>query len=70
VSPEEKKSTISTPATSINEDNPNIEKMKSVPGCGLNQVMKSTAELEVEFANGFQTRCSQPGPRSTISMSS
>jgi hypothetical protein len=55
VSPEEKQSTISTPATSIHEENPNIEKMeKSVPDCGSGQVTKTTAELEIECASSFK----------------
>ena len=55
LSPEEKQSTISTPAISMYEQNANAQKIeKSVSDNGSDQETSATAELEIEYASGLK----------------
>jgi MFS transporter, DHA2 family, glioxin efflux transporter len=51
ISSEEKESTISTPATSIYEPNPNNQKVEEL---SPDEERGATPELEVEYASGFK----------------
>jgi MFS transporter, DHA2 family, glioxin efflux transporter len=51
LSPEEKESTISTPATSIYEPNPNNQKAEQL---SPDDKRGATSELGVEYASGFK----------------
>ena len=55
LSPEEKQSTISTPATSMYGQNANTQKIaKSVSDNDSDQETSATAELEIEYASGLK----------------
>jgi hypothetical protein len=55
LSPEEKESTGSTPATSMYEQNPNNRKtQESTPDSGTDEERETTTEPEIEYASGFK----------------